>query len=52
MSALKSFERKDILLNIAALIKERENEFVTALAFEVGKTLKDARVEVLRAIDT
>jgi len=52
MHELGSFERKEILLNVAAELKARNEELAHALAIEVGKPIKDSRVEVLRAVDT
>lgn len=46
-----TWERKEILLNIAASIKNREEELSEALVVEVGKPIRDARAEVSRAID-
>jgi acyl-CoA reductase-like NAD-dependent aldehyde dehydrogenase len=45
---LPNFQRKDILQNIAQQIKSREDEIATVLAVEVGKTLKEAKIEVTR----
>jgi len=52
MKRLPSFERKRILLEIASLLKSREEELSRALTVEVGKPIKDSHVEVSRAIDT
>lgn len=46
-----TWERKEILLNIAASIKKREEELSEVLCVEVGKPIRDARAEVSRAID-
>ena len=46
-----TWERKEILLNIADSIKKREEELSEVLCVEVGKPIRDARAEVSRAID-
>jgi len=50
--ALPSYARRDIINQIADGIKKRENELAEAITFEVGKPLKDAKVELARAMDT
>jgi len=52
MKKLASFERKQVLLNIAHEIEKRNEELARVLTIEVGKPIKDARVEIRRAIDT
>ncbi|MBK9126879.1 MAG: aldehyde dehydrogenase family protein [Phycisphaerales bacterium] len=49
---LASFERQRILSHIVHELGERYEEFAHVLAGEVGKPIRDARVEVGRAIDT
>lgn len=46
-----TWERKEILLSIAASIKKREDELCEVLCVEVGKPIRDAKAEVSRAID-
>lgn len=46
-----TWERKEILLDIANSIKKREDELSEVLCVEVGKPIRDARAEVSRAID-
>lgn len=46
---LTPYQRYEILNKTAELMKERREEFARALVFEVGKTIKEARVEVDRA---
>jgi acyl-CoA reductase-like NAD-dependent aldehyde dehydrogenase len=50
--ALQSYERFEILSNIAAGIKERREEFASQLTAEVGKPIAAARTEVERSITT
>jgi acyl-CoA reductase-like NAD-dependent aldehyde dehydrogenase len=52
MAALPSYKRKDILQQMVRGLEERQQELATVLAIEVGKPIKDAIVEVGRAIDT
>lgn len=52
MKALTSFQRKDILLQIASSLKSREEEIAHVIVSEVGKPIRDARAEIGRAIDT
>lgn len=49
---LQSYERCEILSNIAAKIKEREAEFAALITAEVGKPIAAARTEVERSIIT
>lgn len=49
---MHNYEKKNILLQIASEIKKYETEFAAALVVEVGKTIKEAKIEVGRAIDT
>lgn len=59
-NALKTFkknklypsERSDILLNTANIIRDRKEELALSIVREVGKTIKDARMEIDRAIET
>jgi len=39
-------------MKTASLLKERQEEFARTLVYEVGKTIKEARTEVQRAIQT
>jgi len=52
MRRLSARERSDILANAAGLLAQRSDEFVTTLAKEVGKTLREAQNEVGRAVQT
>lgn len=49
---LTATERYEILLKTAELLKERKEELAVTLVREVGKTLKDARSEIERAVQT
>lgn len=49
---LKPFQRYEILLNAANIIKGRKEELAISIVKEVGKSIKDARGEIDRAIDT
>ncbi|NEU30905.1 aldehyde dehydrogenase family protein [bacterium LRH843] len=49
---LTPYERNEILFKAAAIIKERKEELALSIVREVGKTLKDALVEIDRAIET
>jgi acyl-CoA reductase-like NAD-dependent aldehyde dehydrogenase len=48
--SLTPYQRYEILNKTAQLMKERREEFARTLVFEVGKTIKEARIEVDRAI--
>lgn len=52
ISNLTAYERYEILMKTASLLKERQEEFARTLVYEVGKTIKEARTEVQRAIQT
>jgi acyl-CoA reductase-like NAD-dependent aldehyde dehydrogenase len=47
---LTPYERYEILSRAATLIKKRFDEFATLIVEEAGKPIRDARVEVMRAI--
>ncbi len=49
---MEPFERKEVLDHIARRLMERAEEFAKALTLENGKTIKEARGEVTRAIST
>jgi len=52
MANLSLFSRKKILQHCANRIQERKEEFAQILTLEVGKTIRDARGEVDRMIET
>eukprot|EP01116_Phalansterium_solitarium_P023007 TRINITY_DN7852_c0_g1_i1.p1 TRINITY_DN7852_c0_g1~~TRINITY_DN7852_c0_g1_i1.p1 ORF type:complete len:488 (+),score=197.87 TRINITY_DN7852_c0_g1_i1:967-2430(+) len=51
MKALPSFERKEILHSVAAQLKQRADEIAHTITVEMGKPIRDSRVEVARAVD-
>ncbi len=52
ISSLTAYQRYEILMKAAKLLEERAEEFAKTLVLEVGKTIKEARAEVARAIQT
>lgn len=52
LAQLSHYDRKEILGSCVYQIKQRKEELAYLLCLEVGKTLKDARGEVGRLIDT
>ncbi|HIP43702.1 MAG TPA: aldehyde dehydrogenase family protein [Aquifex aeolicus] len=52
ISSLTAYERYEILMRAVQLLKEKAEEFAKTLVLEVGKTIKEARTEVQRAIQT
>lgn len=52
LKKLSAYEKYQILMNIATLLKERKEEFAKTIVLETGKTIKEARIEVERAINT
>ncbi len=52
LSSLTAYERYEILMRASQLLKERAEEFAKSLVLEVGKTIREARTEVQRAIQT
>jgi len=50
--ALEPYQRADILREIVAKLTERQEEFAQTLTKENGKTIKESRGEVTRAIST
>ena len=51
-SHLASFEREEILLSISRGIAERREELARLMAQEAGKPVRDAAVEIARAVNT
>lgn len=49
---LNPHERYDILLNTSRLLEARKEEIACTLAEEAGKPIRDARIEVSRAVQT
>ncbi len=52
MAALSRFRRQEILRHCAQAFQARSEELIQTLCVEVGKPLRDARIEVERLIDT
>lgn len=52
MTQLRPYDRSAILKKVGVILKERSDEFAYFIALEGGKPLKDAKVEVTRAIAT
>jgi acyl-CoA reductase-like NAD-dependent aldehyde dehydrogenase len=52
MAKLTPYERYNLLMKATKLLEERAEEFARTLVLEVGKTIREARTEVQRAIQT
>ncbi len=52
MRKMPAYKRSEILANAAKLLGERHEEFARTIALEGGKPIKDARIEVSRAMMT
>ncbi len=52
MAALPAWRRQQVLQGFVDALTERHEELAQALCVEAGKPIRDARVEVTRAIDT
>ncbi|ADC89653.1 Aldehyde Dehydrogenase [Thermocrinis albus DSM 14484] len=52
MASLTPYERYRILMKAAQLLEERAEVFARTLVLEVGKTIREARTEVQRALQT
>ena len=52
MERMSRFERAAILARVSGALHERADELALLLASEVGKTIREARGEVLRAVQT
>ena len=52
ISSLTAYERYEILMRASEILKKRAEEFAKTLVLEVGKTIREARTEVQRAIQT
>lgn len=52
MTAMRPYERQQVLNHCVARFTERADELAYALCIEAGKPIKDARGEVTRLIDT
>lgn len=51
-SSYTPYEKYKVLMKAAELLQDRAEEFAKSLVLEVGKTIREARVEVQRAIQT
>lgn len=51
MRELPSYQRQEILSYVANEIRQRSEEFAHTITIEMGKPIRDARVEVSRAVD-
>ncbi|WP_457622889.1 aldehyde dehydrogenase family protein [Persephonella sp.] len=52
LKELSSYEKYKILMNIADLLEKRKEDFAKTIVYEVGKTIREARTEVDRCINT
>ncbi|MDZ7791592.1 MAG: aldehyde dehydrogenase family protein [Xanthomonadales bacterium] len=52
MAELPSFKRRDALLHCVERFRERQEELIEVLIVEGGKVRRDAKVEVIRLIET
>jgi acyl-CoA reductase-like NAD-dependent aldehyde dehydrogenase len=52
LKELTAYEKYKILLKVAQLLEKRKEEFAKTIVYEVGKTIREARTEVERAINT
>lgn len=51
MASIPLYKRAEILYRTSELIKSRAEEFAVTLVKEVGKTIREARIEVNRAVE-
>ncbi|NPA15438.1 MAG: aldehyde dehydrogenase family protein [Deferribacteres bacterium] len=52
MAALSAYERYEILMKAAEIMERRKEELATVVSKEVGKTIREARGEIARALQT
>ncbi|SNZ03609.1 Acyl-CoA reductase [Persephonella hydrogeniphila] len=52
LKSLSSYEKYRILMKVASLLEKRKEEFARTIVYEVGKTIREARTEVERCINT
>ncbi|MFN3471496.1 MAG: aldehyde dehydrogenase family protein [Aquificaceae bacterium] len=52
ISSLSAYDRYQILMRASQILSARAEEFAKTLVLEVGKTIREARTEVQRAIQT
>ena len=52
LSQQTAYERYKTLMKLAGILSQRSDQFATTIASEMGKTLREARAEVSRAVET
>lgn len=52
LKKLSAYEKYQILMNIARLLQQKKEEFAKTIVLETGKTIREARTEIDRAINT
>lgn len=52
LKKLSTYEKYQILMKVAGLLRDRKEEFAKTIVLETGKTIREARTEVDRAINT
>lgn len=52
LKKLTAYEKYKMLLKVAQLLEKRKEEFAKTITLETGKTIRESRVEVDRAINT
>ncbi len=52
IASLSAYQRYEILMKAAKIMEERKEELATIVSKEVGKTIKEARGEIARALQT
>ncbi|EDP74315.1 aldehyde dehydrogenase family protein, partial [Hydrogenivirga sp. 128-5-R1-1] len=52
LKKLTSYEKYQILIKAAEILKSKREEVAKAIVYEVGKTIREARTEVDRAVNT
>jgi len=52
LSELSAYEKYEILYKTSLLLKEHKEDMAKMIVYEVGKTIKEARIEVDRAVET
>lgn len=52
LKKLTAYEKYKILMKVADLLEKRKEEFAKTITLETGKTIKESRIEVERAINT
>ncbi len=52
ISSMTAHRRYEILMRAAEILRDRSEEFARTLVLEAGKTIREARAEVARAIQT